>query len=95
VTNTLSLAVSTNTPCSFDVERLANGDLQFTILGGQINVDYVLEQTTNLCECPCLNTWQSVGQTSPDTMPFQFIYPRASLGNAETLFFRLNQVPRP
>ena len=88
------IGVTTNAPYSFAVEQLANSDLQFTILGGLTNVSYQLQQTTNVCDCPCQTVWQPVGLVSPTEMPYTFVYPRASFGDAAQLFFRLDQVPR-
>lgn len=94
VTNTLSIGVTTNAPYSFNAQRVANGDLQFTILNGMTNVSYKLFQTTNLCECPCQPVWQPVGTMSPVVMPATFLYSKTNFGSAPRLFFRLDQVPR-
>jgi hypothetical protein len=90
VTNTFTVTVTTNAPYFLDVQHVGGGTFQFCILGGQTNVDYVLQQTETLCQCPCQPVWQDVLRVSPTTAPFCF---QQSFTNT-TLFFRLNQVPR-
>ncbi len=94
VTNLVSVGVTTNAPYSFQVDRVANGDLQFTIFDGMTNVSYMLQQTTDLCDCSCESVWQSVGIMSPTEMPATFLYAQTNFGTAPKLFFRLDQVPR-
>ena len=94
VTNTVKVGVTAYAPYSLEVTALSNGDLGFTIHNGQTNVDYALQQTSSLCECPCQSAWQDVGRVSPSTVPYTFVYPRSVFGNVEHLYFRLNQVPR-
>ena len=92
VTNTVNIAVTTNTPYYLDIQQVTGNLFQFTISDGRADMDYVLQWATNLCSCPCQTVWQPVGQVSPDTMPFSFFYTNWSSERA--VFFKVHDTPR-
>ncbi len=94
VTNTVSVAVTTNAPHSLYVEYVSGSTLQFTLLNGVTNVDYILQQSPALCACPCQMVWQDLTRISPTTAPFTFLYTVPDFDRQIQMFYRLNQVPR-
>ena len=95
VTNTVDIAVTTNAPFWLDVQHPSGGTLRFTIHNGRTDEDYVLQQATSICECPCQTVWQDVlPRVSPSTMPFTFLYTVPNMGQQSATYFRLYQVPR-
>lgn len=92
VTNTLTVAVTAHLPYRLEVDPLPNGDLQFTIVDGRTDVEYELERTSEVCECPCQPVWEPLLRVAPETMPYSFAYPNAMLDPVETWFFRLKEV---
>ena len=89
VTNTLVVSVTTNA-FALDIQDVSASAVQFTIHGGSIAVDYILQQAEEICGCPCNTVWEDVGRVSPTEMPYVF----ERTMDRRYRFFRLRETPR-
>jgi len=89
VTNSLTIGVTTNA-YALEIQHASADDVRFTLHGGSIAVDYILQQATELCGCECRTAWEDVGRVSPTEMPYAF--DRAM--DRRYKFFRLRETPR-
>src|SRR5262249_13095007 len=74
-TNTFTITVvPTNTLYlySLKVRQLSPGTLEFTVLDGRADNDYVLQSTPALFSCPPTNPWQDRVTIKATEMPFAF-----------------------
>jgi hypothetical protein len=89
VTNTLTLGVTAHEPFSLQIQHASTGTVQFAILDGRTDMDYMLQQTPVLYGCPRHPLeWQDVMGVSPTSSPFTFLH---SPTNLPVIFFRLRE----
>lgn len=93
-TNTVSIGVTTNAPNYLDIEEVAEGIFEFTILNGRDDFDYKLQRTFELHRCPYQTTWEDVMLVSPTSVPPQFIYSPPDFPTNSMMFFRVQEMPR-
>jgi hypothetical protein len=89
VTNSLVIGITTNA-FALDIQDISAGAIQFTIHGGSMAVDYVLDQASEICGCPCQTAWEEAERVSPTVMPYVFQRPK----DEPRRFFRLRETPR-
>ena len=89
VTNTIVVSVTTN-EYALEIQQITADDVRFILHGGSLAVDYILQQATDLCGCPCNTVWEDVGRVVPTEMPYAF---ERSM-DRRYRFFRLRGTPR-
>jgi hypothetical protein len=90
-TNTFTIAVATNTIYFFQVRRVSGGNFEFTIVGGHVGSNYVLQCAPFVLDCSPTNIWQDIRTNLATSMPFMFNYTVPDFANTTNRFYRLRR----
>jgi hypothetical protein len=95
VTNVLTISVTPNPPFRLEIEQLTPDRYQFAIRDGTTTTEYILQQTSELCGCPCKTIWHDLLPILPTQSPFTFEYRPTDQPSQPFRFFRLIEKPGP
>ena len=88
-TNSFVITVATDVSVLLSIHRIAGSNFEFTISGGRIGTNYMLQAAPALIDCPLSGYWQDLLSVKPTSMPYIFNYGEAQFGTLKKRFYRL------